>query len=86
MPKFVCLRDFSKKPHGSTQYPLFHATVLAISLSCWGLFPSSDWFYAKFRRKISKFYIRYMPRIFQDGDMTRTVWTNVLPFGLMSSA
>jgi len=30
MPKFVRLRDFSKNPHGSTQYPLFRATVLAI--------------------------------------------------------
>jgi len=33
MPKFVCLRDFSKNPHGSTQYPLFRATVLAVSPS-----------------------------------------------------
>jgi hypothetical protein len=33
MPKFVCLRDFSRNPHGSTQYPLFRATVLAISPS-----------------------------------------------------
>jgi len=30
MPKFVCLGDFSKNPHGSTQYPLFRAIVLAI--------------------------------------------------------
>jgi len=33
--KFVCLRDFSKNPHETTQYPLFRATVLAISPS-WG--------------------------------------------------
>ena len=33
MPKFVCLRDFSKNPHGSTQYPLVRATVLAVSPS-----------------------------------------------------
>ena len=31
MPKFVCLKDFSKNPHGSKQYPLFRTTVLAIS-------------------------------------------------------
>jgi len=35
MPKFVCLQDFSKNPQGSTQYPLFCATLLAISPS-WG--------------------------------------------------
>jgi len=33
MSKFVCLRDFSKNPQGSTQYPLFGAAVLAISPS-----------------------------------------------------
>jgi len=33
MHKFVCLRDFSKNPHGSMQYPLFRAKVLAISPS-----------------------------------------------------
>jgi len=31
VPKFVCLKGFSKNPHGSTQYPLFRTTVLAIS-------------------------------------------------------
>jgi len=31
--KVVCLREFSKNPHGSTQYPLFRATVLTICLS-----------------------------------------------------